>query len=103
MNDIKDRAVDKRHPEKRTRPIASGTLPVALAAPVAFVLVLLAVVGAWLLRPAFGPIMVSYVLINVAYSQWLKRIVILDVFAIAAGFVLRVAAGAVVIDVVMSH
>ena len=103
MNDIKDHAADKRHPQKRTRPIASGALPVALAAPAALVLVLLAVAGAWLLRPAFGLIMVSYVLINVAYSQWLKRIVILDVFAIAAGFVLRVVAGAVVIDVVMSH
>jgi len=103
MNDIKDRAADKRHPQKRTRPIVSGSLTVALVAPVSLVLILLAVAGAWLLHPAFGLIMLSYVLINVAYSQWLKRIVILDVFAIAAGFVLRVMAGAMVIDVVMSH
>ena len=103
MNDIKDRAADRIHPQKRTRPIASGALPITSAAPVALVLLLLAVGGAWLLRPACGLIMVSYVLINVAYSQWLKRVVILDVFAIATGFVLRVMAGAIVIDVVMSH
>jgi len=103
MNDIKDRAADRRHPQKRTRPIASGTLPVAVAAPAAAILLLLAVGGAWLLHPTLGLIMVLYVLINVAYSYWLKRMVILDVFAIAAGFVLRVMAGAVVIDVVMSH
>lgn len=103
MNDITDRAADRRHPQKRTRPIASGALPVAVAAPAATMLLLLAVGGAWLLGPALGCIMLSYVLINVAYSHWLKRVVILDVFAIAAGFVLRVVAGAVVIGVVMSH
>jgi 4-hydroxybenzoate polyprenyltransferase len=103
MNDIKDRAADRRHPQKRTRPIASGALPLVLAAPAAVVLLLLAMGAAWLLRPALGLIIVSYVLINVAYSYWLKRMVILDVFAIAAGFVLRVVAGAVVIDVAMSH
>lgn len=103
MNDIKDRAADRRHPQKRARPIASGALSVAVAAPVAAILLLLAIGGAWLLHPTLGLIMVLYVLINVAYSYWLKRAVILDVFAIAAGFVLRVMAGAVVIGVVMSH
>jgi 4-hydroxybenzoate polyprenyltransferase len=103
MNDINDRDEDRRHPQKRTRPIASGALPVAVAAPVAVVLVLLAVGGAWLLRPTFGLIIGSYVLLNVAYAHGLKRVVLLDVFAIAAGFVLRVVGGAVVIDVMMSH
>lgn len=103
MNDITDRAADRRHPQKRARPIAAGALPVAVAAPVAAILLLLAIGGAWLLQSTLGLIMVLYVLINVAYSYWLKRVVILDVFAIAAGFVLRVMAGAVVIGVVMSH
>jgi 4-hydroxybenzoate polyprenyltransferase len=50
-----------------------------------------------------GLVTLSYVALNIAYSNWLKHLVILDVFSIAAGFVLRVVAGAVVIDVVMSH
>src|SRR5262249_22731511 len=103
MNDIKDRHEDSKHPQKCLRPIASGALPVAVAAPAAIVLFLVALGGAWLLRPAFGLIIAAYVLLNVAYSNWLKHMVILDVFVLAAGFVLRVVAGAVVIDVVMSH
>jgi 4-hydroxybenzoate polyprenyltransferase len=103
MNDIQDREADKQHPQKRQRPIASGALPVALAAPVAVVVLLIALGGAWYLQPGFGLITTSYVLLNVAYSRWLKHIVILDIFAIAAGFVLRVIAGAIVINVVISH
>jgi UbiA prenyltransferase family len=103
MNDISDREEDKRHPQKRTRPIAAGVLPVMLAASVAVVLMLLAVGGAWYLRPAFGLIVGAYVLLNIAYAHGLKRVVLLDVFTIAAGFVLRVVAGAAVIDAAMSH
>jgi 4-hydroxybenzoate polyprenyltransferase len=103
MNDIKDRDEDKKHPQKRTRPIASGALPVVWAAPATVVLLLLAIGGAWLLRPALGLIIASYVLLNIAYSHGLKHVVILDIFVIAAGFVLRVVAGAVVIDVIISH
>jgi 4-hydroxybenzoate polyprenyltransferase len=62
-----------------------------------------AVIGAFLLKLQFGFVLLGYVLLNVAYSKWLKHEVILDVFAIAAGFVLRVVGGAVVIGVVMSH
>jgi 4-hydroxybenzoate polyprenyltransferase len=76
---------------------------VALVAPVAVVVLLLALGGAWYLQPGFGLITTSYVLLNMAYSHWLKHMVILDIFAIAAGFVLRVVAGAVVINVMMSH
>lgn len=103
MNDIQDRDEDKQHPQKRQRPIASGALPVPLAALVAVGLLLVALSGAWLLQPAFGLVATGYVLLNVAYSRWLKHVVILDIFVIAAGFVLRVLAGAVVIDVMVSH
>ena len=85
------------------RPIASGALSVSLAAPVAVILHIVAVAGAFLLTPMFGVVTAAYVLLSVAYSKWLKHAVILDVFSIAAGFVLRVVAGAVVIDVMMSH
>lgn len=103
MNDLKDREDDNKHPLKRTRPIASGMLSATVAAPAAAVLLCVAIGGAVLQRPMFGMILTTYVLLNVVYSNWLKRVVILDVFIIASGFVLRVAAGAVVIDVVMSH
>ena len=103
INDIADREDDRRHPEKSTRPIAAGVLPVHLAAIAAGVLLIAAVGGAFLLGFAFGLVTLAYVVLVSAYSKWLKHIVIVDVFAIAAGFVLRVAAGALAIGVVMSH
>lgn len=103
LNDIRDRHEDRKHPQKRTRPIASGALPVALAALAMCVLLCAAMGGALLLQPAFGCITAAYILLNVAYSYWLKHMVILDVFSLATGFVLRVVAGAIVIDVMMSH
>lgn len=103
INDIADREDDRRHPEKRTRPIAAGVLPVSVAAIAAGVLLITAVGGAFSLDMAFGLVTLAYVTLVAAYSKWLKHVVIVDVFAIAAGFVLRVAAGAVVIGVAMSH
>src|SRR5262245_29486015 len=103
INDICDRHEDRKHPEKSMRPIASGALPIAVAAPVAFFLLIAAVTGAFVLKASFGVVTAGYVLLTVVYSKWLKHAVILDVFAIAAGFVLRVVAGAVVIEVVISQ
>jgi 4-hydroxybenzoate polyprenyltransferase len=103
INDVWDRREDQNHPQKRLRPIASGALSVRVAAPAAVIFYLVAVAGALFLKPMFGAVTFAYVLLSVAYSKWLKHAVILDVFSIAAGFVLRVVAGAVVIDVVMSH
>jgi 4-hydroxybenzoate polyprenyltransferase len=103
VNDIWDREEDRQHPQKRMRPIAAGALPVGVAAAAAAILLSVAVAGAFWLRPSFGVVAAAYVLLTTTYSRWLKHVVILDVFAIAAGFVLRVVAGAVVIDVVMSH
>jgi 4-hydroxybenzoate polyprenyltransferase len=103
INDISDREEDRKHPEKRTRPIAAGALSVHLAGAAAGVLLTAAVGGAFLLGFIFGLVTLAYVLLVAAYSKWLKHLVIVDVFAIALGFVLRVAAGAVVIGVVMSH
>jgi len=103
INDVWDRHQDEKHPQKQMRPIASGALPVSVAVLVAVVSYVIAVAGAFSLRPIFGIVMVAYVLLSVAYSKWLKHAVIVDVFSIAAGFVLRVVAGAVVIDVMISH
>ncbi|HEY7321690.1 MAG TPA: decaprenyl-phosphate phosphoribosyltransferase [Candidatus Binatia bacterium] len=103
INDICDRERDKSHPQKSARPIASGALPVAVAVPAAICLLAGAIVGALLFDLPFGIATLGYVVLNIAYSNWLKHMVILDVFSIAAGFVLRVVAGAVVINVEMSH
>ena len=103
VNDICDRERDKKHPQKSARPIASGALSVPVATAAAIVLLSTAVIGGLLVNAALGLITFSYVALNIAYSNWLKHVVILDVFSIAAGFVLRVVAGAVLIDVMISH
>ena len=102
VNDVRDAAADRLHPTKRHRPIASGALPATRAIVVAVVLILVALLAGWAVRPAFDLVVVGYVGLMVAYSLVLKRLVILDVFAIAAGFVLRAAGGAVAIDVPIS-
>jgi 4-hydroxybenzoate polyprenyltransferase len=103
INDVADREADRRHPVKMHRPIASGALPVPVALSAALVLAAGALASAFLLRPLFGVLAVSYVALLALYSGPLKHIVIIDVLTIAIGFVLRAAAGAVAIDVPISH
>ncbi|MGI8688480.1 MAG: decaprenyl-phosphate phosphoribosyltransferase [Thermomicrobiales bacterium] len=97
LNDLRDRDADRLHPKKRFRPIAAGEISVPLAWTVALVGLGIAIPLAFLLRPLFGAIIVAYVLLQCAYTYWLKEQVLLDVFALAASFVLRAMAGAVVI------
>lgn len=98
INDLVDAEKDRQHPRKRHRPIAAGRLSPAIALATAVLLLLLSLpLGFWL-DPAFGAILAAYLLIQIAYSFWLKNLVILDVFLIAAGFVLRVAAGVPLVD-----
>ena len=103
LNDVADRETDRSHPIKRHRPVASGDLPVAVALTAAAVLGTLALAGAFWLRPAFGVVGAVYVALLACYSGPLKHVVIIDVLTIAVGFVLRAAAGAVVISVPISH
>lgn len=93
INDIMDIEADRLHPRKRNRPIASGKLPLHIAWIVAAVLVTISLVGAFLLSRSFALLLTIYFLINLAYSIRLKHIALIDVFIIAAGFVLRVAGG----------
>lgn len=102
-NDITDREADRRHPLKARRPIASGALSPRLAGSVAAVLAAGALGVAFWLGTRFGLVALSYLLLQSMYSGPLKHVVILDVLAIAVGFVLRAAAGAVVIDAPISH
>jgi len=103
LNDIADREADRQHPLKRSRPIASGALPAPVAIGWALGLGLGGLAAAFWLRPLFGVVATSYVLLLALYSWQLKHIVILDVLTIAIGFVMRAAAGAVAIAVPISH
>ncbi len=99
INDILDVDADRKHPKKRSRPIASGALPIPIAIISAVVLVSISIIGGFILSKPFLLILVIYFLINLAYSLKLKHVPLLDVMIIAAGFVLRVAAGVSIIQV----
>ena len=98
FNDVRDREFDQTHPAKRDRPIASGALPVGVAVAWACLLATGAVALVYSAPPVVA-VVVAYGGMNVLYSLALKHVVILDVFTIAAGFVLRVFAGGVIIHV----
>jgi 4-hydroxybenzoate polyprenyltransferase len=99
INDITDIEADRHHPTKCNRPIASGKLPIQWAVITAVSLLVITFTVSFLLSTGFGAICIAYFLINIAYSLWLKHIPLIDVFIIAAGFVLRVAAGVSLIHV----
>ncbi len=102
LNDLMDREGDRSHPRKRHRPIASGRVSAPLAASVAAALVASGVAVAWLVGQLLGIVAVIYVAINLGYSLGAKQVVVLDVFAVASGYVIRAAAGALAIDVAPS-
>ncbi|PWH17140.1 MAG: decaprenyl-phosphate phosphoribosyltransferase [Anaerolineae bacterium] len=99
INDIADLEADRKHPEKKKRPLPSGQLSLRVAWAAAIGLTLVALPLAWLLAPLFAGVLAAYLLINLAYSKWLKHIPIVDVLVIAAGFVLRVHGGVTLIEV----
>ena len=99
INDLLDIKADQMHPTKKFRPIASGRLSRQTALLLIVVLGMVALAGAYLLSPYFALLCVSYTLLMLAYSKWLKKVMIIDVMVIAVGFVLRVVAGLLVIQV----
>jgi len=99
INDVADIEADRQHPKKKLRPLPSGKLPVNVAWTAAIVIVAICLPLAWLLSQGFATVLAVYLLMNLAYSRWLKHIPIVDVFVIAAGFVLRVEAGVTLIVV----
>lgn len=103
LNDVADRDADRRHPVKRTRPIASGVVSPAQGVAFAIALLLIAAAIGSRLNVLFQLVTVVYLLLNLFYSFRLKHIILVDVFVIAAGFMLRVLAGAFVIGVEVSH
>ena len=97
LNDLRDREHDRRHPDKRHRPIASGAVSPATAAGLAVVLGLGAIALGFVVEPEVAGLVALYGVITTAYSLVLKRLVIIDVMTIASLFILRVVAGAVAV------
>ncbi len=102
-NDLLDIDQDKLHPRKCKRPLASGRLPVSFAWFGIFFLVIFSELLSFFLGLSFVLVLTSYLILQVCYCNYLKNQVLLDVFAIAFGFVLRVVAGAFAIHVHISH
>ena len=101
-NDLRDIQADRLHPTKCHRPIASGLVPPALAVAMGLVLGVAGLGLALTLGTSFALVASLYLLLTVTYSIWLKHLVLIDIFGISAGFVLRAVGGAVVIGVPVS-
>ncbi len=103
VNDVRDREQDMLHPTKRRRPIAAGELAPSTAIRWALVLAAVGIAGASAVAPALGAVGLGYLVLTLSYSLALRRVFILDIVAIAAGFVLRAFAGAAASDLYLSR
>lgn len=103
VNDIQDRDADSQHPTKSARPIASGAISTSVAWAAAAIIGAGALLAAFQLDRGFFLVGLTYLILLCGYSVWLKHSVIIDVMAIAFGFVLRAYAGSVVLHVEFSH
>ena len=102
LNDIFDRNRDKLHPTKRNRPIASGNLPISLAILECVFLTALALTLASIISNALFLLTITYLIMQILYSSFLKNLPIIDIIIIATGFVIRVYAGAFAINAHLS-
>lgn len=104
LNDVMDADSDRRHPQKCHRPVASGKIGRHTAVCIGIILTLLAIGTAWL---AIGinlvGVLTTYIMLNVTYCLWLKRVALVDVFVISTGFVLRLMAGSTATGIILSH
>lgn len=99
MNDLADMEKDRQHPTKKNRPLPAGKLSPTVAMVAAVVLALISLTVGFFLSTNLGWILLLYITSQIAYTFWLKDVVLIDVLIVAAGFILRIAAGVVVIDV----
>ena len=99
MNDYRDREMDRLHPKKKKRPIASGEVSETTAKIMVVVLIVSSLALSFIINQNFLYILGIYILMNVGYSMGLKNIAILDLFIVASGFLLRVYAGGFIADV----
>jgi 4-hydroxybenzoate polyprenyltransferase len=103
INDLKDIEDDRKHPDKKNRPLAAGRISPRLAKVSAGVLILVSMLFGALLGLRFTAVILIYLVIQLLYNYRLKDIVILDIFCVSSGFFLRVIAGGVAIQVSISH
>ena len=99
MNDVVDREADRLHPRKARRPIAAGAIAPATALMVASIIAVVGVAAGSFANTGVAVVLLSYLALNVLYGTWLKNVVIVDVFAIAAFFIMRLVAGAIAVNV----
>ncbi len=99
VNDLVDMEKDRVHPTKRFRPLASGALSPKVAEAAVVIFLLIAIPGSFAIHELFGLVAVVYLIVQLCYSFFLKNMVIIDVFTLASGYVLRVVAGAFAIGV----
>lgn len=102
FNDYFDINEDKNHPQKRYRPLASGSISIKNGLVLMLILMISSLTVSYLISIELFLVIISYLALNFLYSKWLKHIAILDVNIIAVGFILRIVAGSVVSDVVPS-
>lgn len=102
LNDLRDRESDRKHPEKRHRPLAANRITAEAAGLGAGLLLTASLAGAMLFSKSFAILLLAYLVLNLAYTLGVKHWVILDVLTVAAGFVVRAAAGAVAIEAEIS-
>ncbi len=99
FNDVMDAEADRQHPTKKSRPIASGALPLPAAWAAGILILLVTLPLAFTLSPAFLAICLVYFTLNLAYSSWLKHIPLIDVLVLASFYLLRVISGTALIEV----
>jgi decaprenyl-phosphate phosphoribosyltransferase len=103
INDARDVEADRLHPKKRYRPIATGVVPVPLAFVLGALLLVAGIGLSFTASPELAATVAGYVLITTLYSNWLKHIAVVDLVAVAAGFVLRAVGGAAATGVEISQ
>jgi decaprenyl-phosphate phosphoribosyltransferase len=103
LNDVRDVEQDRLHPHKRSRPVAAGEMPPRAALLAAAALALTGLGLATAITPGLGAVGCCYLALTASYSLWLRYVVVLDILAIAAGFVLRALAGGVATDIYLSR
>jgi 4-hydroxybenzoate polyprenyltransferase len=103
LNDYRDIEVDRQHPVKKNRPLASGSVSPSVALVLMVILMGGSLVWSWFLLPNFFYLVVLYLIVNIAYSLGLKNLSLVDIFLVSSGFLIRTIAGGVLIGVFISQ
>lgn len=103
VNDVRDREQDRLHPRKRKRPVAAGDLSPHTALWMAAALAVTGIALAGAITPGLGLLALGYLALTASYSLWLRRVAVIDILVVAAGFVIRALAGGVATDIYVSR